>query len=63
MDFFKNNFNSCRMECMRGDKSERISQISSQYNYSISDELASTTIEVKTIKKLVECMNVSTLFY
>ncbi|PHT95081.1 hypothetical protein T459_02963 [Capsicum annuum] len=45
------------MKDVRGDKSERISQLSSQQSYSILDELASGAIEVKTIKLLIECMD------
>ncbi|XP_047250026.1 uncharacterized protein LOC124885827 [Capsicum annuum] len=44
-----------RMEDVRGDKSERISQMSSQNNSSISDELSSGSLEV-TIKQLIGCM-------
>ncbi|KAF3659927.1 hypothetical protein FXO38_12388 [Capsicum annuum] len=45
------------MEDVRGDKSERISQMSSQNNSSISDELSSGLLEVKTIKQLIEFMD------
>ncbi|KAM3343857.1 hypothetical protein P3S68_025947 [Capsicum galapagoense] len=44
------------MEDVRGDKFERISQMSSQNNSSISDELSSGLLEVKIIKQLIECM-------
>ncbi|XP_059289652.1 uncharacterized protein LOC132043185 [Lycium ferocissimum] len=47
---------SSRLENVRGEKSERISQISSQRNYSASEELASGTAQVKTIGNLVECL-------
>ncbi|PHU11474.1 hypothetical protein BC332_18404 [Capsicum chinense] len=43
------------MEDVCGDKSERISQMSSQNNSSISDELSSGSLEV-TIKQLIGCM-------
>ncbi|XP_060170374.1 replication factor A protein 1-like [Lycium barbarum] len=47
---------SSRLENVRGEKSERISQISSQRNYSAAEELASGTAQVKTIRNLVECL-------
>ncbi|KAM3270136.1 hypothetical protein P3S67_030042 [Capsicum chacoense] len=46
-----------RFMYVHGDKSERISQLSSQQSYSISDELASGAVEVKTIKQLIKCMD------
>ncbi|KAF3680968.1 hypothetical protein FXO37_03100 [Capsicum annuum] len=46
-----------------GDKYERISQLSSQHSYSISDELAFEAVEVKTIKQLIEYMDVSNADY
>ncbi|XP_059318670.1 uncharacterized protein LOC132069288 [Lycium ferocissimum] len=45
---------SYRLENVCGEKSERISQISSQRNYSAAEELASGTAQVKTIGNLVE---------
>ncbi|PHT92475.1 hypothetical protein T459_00357 [Capsicum annuum] len=45
-----------RMEDVCGDKFERISQLSSQNNSSISDELSSGSLEVKIIKQSIECM-------
>ncbi|XP_019237637.1 PREDICTED: uncharacterized protein LOC109217820 [Nicotiana attenuata] len=36
--------------------SSRTSQIPSQRSYSVSDELATGTVEVKTIRELVDCM-------
>ncbi|KAM3221061.1 hypothetical protein P3L10_020329 [Capsicum annuum] len=59
-DFIFRYFNKLqymRVEDVHGDKSERISQLSSQQSYSISDELASGAVEVKTIKQLIECMD------
>ncbi|KAM3237809.1 hypothetical protein P3L10_012839 [Capsicum annuum] len=46
-----------RMEDVRGDKFERISQMSYQNNSSTSDELSSGSLEVKTIKQLIECID------
>ncbi|KAM3221017.1 hypothetical protein P3L10_020285 [Capsicum annuum] len=46
-----------------GDKYERISQLSSQHSYSISDELAFEAVEVKTIKQLIECMDIDDDYY
>ncbi|KAF3631172.1 hypothetical protein FXO38_26776 [Capsicum annuum] len=45
------------MEDVRGDKFERISQMSYQNNSSTSDELSSGSLEVKTIKQLIECID------
>ncbi|XP_060210574.1 replication factor A protein 1-like [Lycium barbarum] len=47
---------SSRLENVRGEKSERISQISSQRNYSAAEELSFGTAQVKTIGNLVECL-------
>ncbi|KAM3358301.1 hypothetical protein P3S68_021232 [Capsicum galapagoense] len=50
------NFNTCTVKDVCGDKSKRISQLSTQHSYSILDELASGAVEVTTIKQLIECL-------
>ncbi|XP_019251028.1 PREDICTED: uncharacterized protein LOC109229943 [Nicotiana attenuata] len=44
-----------RMVFVRGESSQRITQISSHKTHSVADELASGSIEVKTIEDLSDC--------
>jgi len=50
-----------RLESVNEANSSRISQIPYQRSYSISDGLATGTVEVKTIRELVDCMKVTNL--
>ncbi|XP_075109619.1 replication protein A 70 kDa DNA-binding subunit A-like [Nicotiana tabacum] len=45
-----------RLASVNEANSARISQIPSQRSYSVSDKLATGTVEVKTIRELVNCM-------
>ncbi|PHT78404.1 hypothetical protein T459_16456 [Capsicum annuum] len=42
---------------VHGDNTLRVSQISTQHSYSVSDELLSGDVEGKTIVQLVECLH------
>nr|XP_033513733.1 uncharacterized protein LOC108946247 [Nicotiana tomentosiformis] len=46
----------CRLASLNEANSSRINQIPSQRSYSVSDELATGIVEVKTIRELVDCM-------
>ncbi|XP_070044960.1 uncharacterized protein [Nicotiana tomentosiformis] len=45
-----------RLASLNEANSSRINQIPSQRSYSVSDELATGIVEVKTIRELVDCM-------
>jgi len=51
----------CRLASVNEANSFRISQIPSQRSYSVSDVLAAGIVEVKTIRELVDCMEVINL--
>lgn len=47
---------------MRGESSQKITQISSHKTHSVADELESGSIEIKSIEDLSDTKHVSTYF-